>query len=226
MCRTTAFRPQNDRACVTSGVHMSGVRRHRGEPVSHKEDGHRVILRVICENRLEEGPIARAPVWVRRTRCRSHRLLHANRRTARPSMVRHRADAASRTAGRRRVVPVAGGGRPDHLERQAGRLRQDPRRDPPIALPDWAAVLLRRRKVGQTPNDLDAVFITRNGTWPFPTNVPGRLGHIRHLADYADLAALQDVSPHAFRRPVATTDSPTERGRRHNPSLRTQSEPE
>jgi integrase len=48
------------------------------------------------------------------------------------------------------------------------------------------------------------VFITRNGTWHFPTNVQGRLWHIRHLADYADLAALQDVSPHSFRRPVAT----------------------
>lgn len=74
----------------------------------------------------------------------------------------------------------------------------------PIALPDWAAALLRRRKVAQTPNDLDAVFITRNGTWHFPTNVQGRLRHIRLLDDYADLAALQDVSPHSFRRTVAT----------------------
>ena len=32
----------------------------------------------------------------------------------------------------------------------------------------------------------------------------GRLWHIRHLADYADIAALQDVSPHSFRRTVAT----------------------
>jgi len=32
----------------------------------------------------------------------------------------------------------------------------------------------------------------------------GRLWHIRHLADYAALAALQDVSPHSFRRTVAT----------------------
>lgn len=74
----------------------------------------------------------------------------------------------------------------------------------PIALPDWAAALLRRRKVAQPPNDLDAVFITRNGTWHYPTNVQGRLWHIRHLADYADIAALQDVSPHSFRRTVAT----------------------
>ena len=48
------------------------------------------------------------------------------------------------------------------------------------------------------------MFITRNGTWHFPTNIQGRLRHIRLLDDYADLAALQDVSPHSFRRTVAT----------------------
>ena len=53
----------------------------------------------------------------------------------------------------------------------------------PIALPDWAAALLRRRKVAQPPNDLDAVFITRNGTWHYTTNIQGRLRHIRHLVD-------------------------------------------
>ena len=74
----------------------------------------------------------------------------------------------------------------------------------PIALPDWAAALLRQRKVGQTPNDLDAVFITRNGTWRFTTNVQCRLSHIRLRDDDADLAALEDVSPHSFRRTVAT----------------------
>lgn len=74
----------------------------------------------------------------------------------------------------------------------------------PIALPDWAAALLRRRKVAQPPNDLDAVFITRNGTWHYTTNIQGRLRHIRHLVDYQDIAALRDVSPHSFRRTVAT----------------------
>lgn len=74
----------------------------------------------------------------------------------------------------------------------------------PIALPDWAAALLRRRKVSQPPNDLDAVFITRNGTWHYTTNIQGRLRHIRHLVDYQDIAALRDVSPHSFRRTVAT----------------------
>jgi integrase len=74
----------------------------------------------------------------------------------------------------------------------------------PIALPDWAAALLRRRKVAQTPNDLDAVFVTRNGTWHYPTNIQGRLRHIRLLDDYADITALQGVTPHSFRRTVAT----------------------
>jgi integrase len=74
----------------------------------------------------------------------------------------------------------------------------------PIALPDWASALLRRRKVAQAPNDLDAVFVTRNGTWHYPTNVQGRLRHIRLLDDYADLTALQGVTPHSFRRTVAT----------------------
>lgn len=74
----------------------------------------------------------------------------------------------------------------------------------PIALPDWAAALLRRRKVAQTPNDLDAVFITRNGTWHYPTNIQGRLRHIRLLDEYAELTVLQGVTPHSFRRTVAT----------------------
>jgi integrase len=74
----------------------------------------------------------------------------------------------------------------------------------PIALPDWAAALLRRRKVAQPPNDLDAVFITRNGTWHYTTNVQGRLRHIRLLDDYAGIDALRGVSPHSFRRTVAT----------------------
>jgi integrase len=74
----------------------------------------------------------------------------------------------------------------------------------PIALPDWAAALLRRRKVAQTPNDLDALFITRTGTWHYPTNIQGRLRHIRLLEDYADLTVLQGVTPHSFRRTVAT----------------------
>ena len=74
----------------------------------------------------------------------------------------------------------------------------------PIALPDWAAALLRRRKVAQASNDLDAVFVTRNGTWHYPTNIQGRLRHIRQRNDYAGLTALQGVTPHSFRRTVAT----------------------
>jgi integrase len=74
----------------------------------------------------------------------------------------------------------------------------------PIALPDWAVAILRRRKLEQPPNDIDAVFASRNGTWHFPGNVQSRLWHIRQLDEYADIAALSDVSPHSFRRTVAT----------------------
>lgn len=74
----------------------------------------------------------------------------------------------------------------------------------PISLPSWAVALLRRRKVAQTPNDLDAVFISRNGTWHYPVNIQGRLRRIRLLDDNADLTALEGVTPHSFRRTVAT----------------------
>jgi integrase len=74
----------------------------------------------------------------------------------------------------------------------------------PIALPEWAAALLRHRKLAQPSNDLDAVFITRNDTWHHSTNIQARLRHIRLLDDYADVAVLRDVTPHSFRRTVAT----------------------
>jgi integrase len=48
------------------------------------------------------------------------------------------------------------------------------------------------------------VFVTRDGTWHHPTNIQGRLRHIRLLDDYADLTVLQGVTPHSFRRTVAT----------------------
>lgn len=46
--------------------------------------------------------------------------------------------------------------------------------------------------------------MSRNGTWHYPGNVQSRLWHIRQLDEYSDVAALQDVSPHSFRRTVAT----------------------
>ncbi len=61
-----------------------------------------------------------------------------------------------------------------------------------------------RRKVAQPSNDLDVVFISRNGTWHYPTNIQGQLWRIRNLPEYADLYALRDVSPRSFRRTVAT----------------------
>jgi hypothetical protein len=48
------------------------------------------------------------------------------------------------------------------------------------------------------------VFVTRNGTCHYSTNIHGRLRHIRLLDDYAGLTVLQGVTPHSFRRTVAT----------------------
>lgn len=47
----------------------------------------------------------------------------------------------------------------------------------PIALPGWAATLLRRRRLAQTPDDLDAVFIRRNGTWHYPKHPGPTVAH-------------------------------------------------
>ena len=64
--------------------------------------------------------------------------------------------------------------------------------------------MLRSRQAGATQEVDKAVVLGINGTWHYPTNIQGRLRHIRLLDDYAALVALQDVSPHSFRRTVAT----------------------
>lgn len=67
-----------------------------------------------------------------------------------------------------------------------------------LALPDFAATMLRRRRDEQPPNPLDAVFATRNGTWHQVTNIERRWRAIR-----AD-TGLEWVTPHTFRKAVAT----------------------
>jgi hypothetical protein len=99
---------------------------------------------------------------------------------------------------------LADGQRPDHVQGKRVDSGKTDAAIRPIALQDWAAALLRRRKVAQAPNDLDAVFVTRNGSWHYPTKIQGRLRHIRLLEDCADLTVLQGVTPHSFRRTVAT----------------------
>lgn len=75
---------------------------------------------------------------------------------------------------------MAHGQRPDHLQvngqiTSKGKRVDDGKTDAairPIALPDWAVAILRRRKLEQPPNDLDTVFVSRNGTWHFPPQCP------------------------------------------------------
>jgi integrase len=67
-----------------------------------------------------------------------------------------------------------------------------------VALPPFAVAILRRRRAEEPENDLGAVFSTRNGTWQQVTNVERRWRKIRQLAD------LEWVTPHIFRKTVAT----------------------
>ena len=67
-----------------------------------------------------------------------------------------------------------------------------------VVLPRFAAELLRVRKEFATPNENDAVFATRNGTWHQVVNVERRWRQIRKDTGY------EWVTPHTFRRTVAT----------------------
>ena len=67
-----------------------------------------------------------------------------------------------------------------------------------VALPRFAAELLRARREFATPNENDAVFATRNGTWHQVVNVERRWRQIRKDPGY------EWVTPHTFRKTVAT----------------------
>lgn len=67
-----------------------------------------------------------------------------------------------------------------------------------IALAPFAVAVLMRRRVEQPANHCDAVFATRNGTWHQVGNIERRWRTIR-----AD-AGLEWVTPHTFRKTVAT----------------------
>ena len=72
-----------------------------------------------------------------------------------------------------------------------------------MVLPGFAAELLRVRREFATPNEHDAVFATRNGTWHQVVNVERRWGQIRKDTGY------EWVTPHTFRKTVATLISET-----------------
>ena len=67
-----------------------------------------------------------------------------------------------------------------------------------VVLPRFAAELLRVRREFATPNENDAVFATRNGTWHQVGNIERRWRTIR-----AD-TGFDWVTPHTFRKTVAT----------------------
>ena len=67
-----------------------------------------------------------------------------------------------------------------------------------VVLPRFAADLLRVRREFATPNENDAVFATRNGTWHQVVNIERRWRQIRKDTGY------QWVTPHTFRKTVAT----------------------
>jgi integrase len=67
-----------------------------------------------------------------------------------------------------------------------------------VVLPQFAAELLRMRREFATPNENDAVFATRNGTWNQVVNVERRWRQIRKDTGY------EWVTPHTFRKTVAT----------------------
>lgn len=67
-----------------------------------------------------------------------------------------------------------------------------------VVLPRFATELLRVRREFAIPNENDAVFATRNGTWHQVVNVERRWRQIREDSGY------EWVTPHTFRKTVAT----------------------
>ncbi|TFC47505.1 site-specific integrase [Cryobacterium shii] len=67
-----------------------------------------------------------------------------------------------------------------------------------VALPDFAIIMLKRRRTASPVNPIDAVFSTRNGTWQQVNNVERRWRQIRQDT------GLDWVTPHTFRKTVAT----------------------
>jgi integrase len=67
-----------------------------------------------------------------------------------------------------------------------------------VFLPRFAVDMLLHRQVEAQPNQHDAIFATRNGTWLSPNNVRRQWREARKHTD------LEWVTPHTFRKTVAT----------------------
>ena len=97
---------------------------------------------------------------------------------------------SSRCQGRSRPKPAkAPTGRP-HRKTDTSRRT--------VVLPRFAAELLRVRREFATPNGNDAVFATRSGTWHQVVNIERRWRRTRKDTGF------EWVTPHTFRKPVAT----------------------
>lgn len=68
-----------------------------------------------------------------------------------------------------------------------------------IHLLEWATEMLLRRKKNASPTRTDAVFATRNGTFVTPSNTRTELKNAM-----AKSGIEERITPHAFRRTVAT----------------------
>lgn len=68
-----------------------------------------------------------------------------------------------------------------------------------VYLPPYATEMLRKRRAEQDPNDFDAVFASRAGTWVSPGNFTTRLQQA-----FAGYPQLKGVTPKVFRSTVAT----------------------
>jgi len=67
-----------------------------------------------------------------------------------------------------------------------------------VPLPRFAVEVLKRRQADAKPNDHDAVFPSRNGSWLTPNNVRRQWRAARKDT------GLEWVIPHTFRKTVAT----------------------
>jgi hypothetical protein len=72
----------------------------------------------------------------------------------------------------------------------------------PVVLPEFAIADLTRRRAAVRENTNDAMFPTRNSTWPQANNVERRWRQIRTDT------GLEWITPHTLRKTVATLISP------------------
>lgn len=91
--------------------------------------------------------------------------------------------------------------RDDQRDRRGTYRKPKPKSDASqrsIAISPFAVGVLMRRRIEQPANHYDAVFATRNGTWPQVGNIERRWRTIQAASGF------EWVTPHTFRKTVAT----------------------